>query len=273
MRCPQVGRWLRRVRFCTPGHQVEVKTEHLTVRAWLSQDKARPGNRLTLVAEVDLPQRTHIYAPGVEGYRPTAWTIETRSDLAIHAPQFPPSKMMKLEAINERVPVFESKVRITRDATISAGVRASIIEWRATLEYQACDDEVCYLPEKVPLTFTVQMESLDRQRVPENMRRKAPGGDCCHREIVPDTDFRLLKIAHKSDAFDHSGIEQDKNLALPLDRLRELVANGIVGSLAPRHFSFLGSIPAPRKLIETSAPEVATELRDDSIDGVLLTLV
>jgi hypothetical protein len=73
------------------------------------------------------------------------------------------------------VPVFEGKVRITRDFTISPGARSPKVEVRGQFEYQACDDKICYIPRTVPLTFAVDLESLDRERVPEPLRRKAPG--------------------------------------------------------------------------------------------------
>ena len=72
------------------------------------------------------------------------------------------------------------------------------------------------------------------------------GGDCSYRIIPFDTDLKTLRIAHKSDAFDIRGIESDKNLALPLDRLKSLAELGVIGSVAPRHFSFMGSIAALR---------------------------
>jgi len=48
--------------------------------------------------------------------------------------------------------------------------------------------------------------------------------------------------AHKSDSFDHSGVQADRNLAFPMDRFRELVARGEIGAMNHRHFSFMGSI-------------------------------
>ncbi|MFZ0962929.1 MAG: glycine/sarcosine/betaine reductase selenoprotein B family protein [Terriglobia bacterium] len=99
------------------------------------------------------------------------------------------------------------------------------------------------------------------------------GGDYSFREIPLETDLDTLQIAHKSDAFDHSGIESDKNLALPLDRLRELEAEGRIGEVAPRHYSFMGSISAPGRLVSVTAPEVARRLAEDEVDGVLLTPV
>ena len=99
------------------------------------------------------------------------------------------------------------------------------------------------------------------------------GGDYSFREISLETNLDTLQIAHKSDAFDHSGIERDKNLALPLDRLRELKAESRIGDVAPRHYSFMGSISAPARLVSITAPEIARRSAEDGVDGVLLTPV
>ncbi|MGH9613835.1 MAG: glycine/sarcosine/betaine reductase selenoprotein B family protein [Bryobacteraceae bacterium] len=97
--------------------------------------------------------------------------------------------------------------------------------------------------------------------------------DCSYREIPWGTAVEQLQIGQTSDAFDHSGIEADRNLALPLDRLRELIEAGFVGESAPRHFSIMGSIIAPARLISESGPEIASKLKDDSVDDVLLAPV
>jgi D-proline reductase (dithiol) PrdB len=110
-----------------------------------------------------------------------------------------------------------------------------------------------------------------------HLREQAPfdpavkGGDYSYREIPADSD-RLL-ISHKSDAFDHTGIERDYNLALPLDRLRELRDEGFIGKVAARHYSLMGSITAPARLVEITAPELVRRLADDGVDAVLLTPV
>jgi D-proline reductase (dithiol) PrdB len=99
------------------------------------------------------------------------------------------------------------------------------------------------------------------------------GGDYSYRVIPIDTDLSALQIAHRSDAFDIRGITTDKNLALPLDRLKSMADDGVIGSVAPRHFSFMGSIAAPGRLIANTAPEVARLLLEDEVDAVLLTPV
>lgn len=97
--------------------------------------------------------------------------------------------------------------------------------------------------------------------------------DCSYREIPCGTDLPTLRIGQTSDAFDHTGIERDRNLAFPLDRLRESAGAGRPGSAAPRHFSIMGSILAPARLIRESGPEIARKLHGDAVDAVLLVPV
>ena len=99
------------------------------------------------------------------------------------------------------------------------------------------------------------------------------GGDYSYREIPEDIKLETLQIGHKSDAFDHSGIEKDKNLALPLDRLRELKQEGLIGGLAKCHYSLMGSITAPRRVVQITAPEIARKLAENQVDAALLTPV
>jgi D-proline reductase (dithiol) PrdB len=99
------------------------------------------------------------------------------------------------------------------------------------------------------------------------------GGDCSFREIPSDTDVSALIDSHRSDLFDHSGLRQDPNLAFPLDRLRERVRSGRIGSLNQRHLSFMGSITAPGRLVKKTVPLAVGNLLEDDVDIALLVPV
>jgi hypothetical protein len=73
------------------------------------------------------------------------------------------------------VPVYTNTVRLNRDFTISPAAKSTTVEVRGHFNYQACDDHMCYLPKSVPFALTIDIESLDRERVPETLRRKRPG--------------------------------------------------------------------------------------------------
>jgi len=68
-------------------------------------------------------------------------------------------------------------------------------------------------------------------------------------------------------------MHQDPNLAFPLDRTRELTERGRIGSLKRRHLCFMGSITAPGRLIQQTAPAAAQMLVEDAVDVALLVPV
>jgi D-proline reductase (dithiol) PrdB len=107
----------------------------------------------------------------------------------------------------------------------------------------------------------------------EPFDREARGGDWSWRAIPADVDVGSLRDFHRSRAFDHSGLAADHNLAFPLDRLRELVSQGLVGRVAPRHASVMGSVTAPGRLIRYTLPEIAETLVSDGVDVALLVPV
>ena len=98
-------------------------------------------------------------------------------------------------------------------------------------------------------------------------------GDCSYREIPNSIQTQELKSGHKSAAYDERGIEIDANLAFPLDRFRELETESKIESLNHRHFSFMGSITKPHRLITQTAPEVGQMLKVDDVDVAFLTPV
>ena len=91
---------------------------------------------------------------------------------------------------------------------------------------------------------------------------------------IPD-DAENLTLAHYSPNFDRVGWVLDKNVVFPIDRLYELAEDGIIGSVAKTHISFMGA--QPDHTLETirldSGPAAAKLLKDDEVDLVLLTPV
>ena len=99
------------------------------------------------------------------------------------------------------------------------------------------------------------------------------GGDSSYREIPWDSDIGRLVENHRSESWDHRGVEQDPNIAFPLDRLRELVEQGGVGSLAERYLSFMGSVTATGRMVRDVVPEARASFVDQGVDMALLVPV
>jgi D-proline reductase (dithiol) PrdB len=99
------------------------------------------------------------------------------------------------------------------------------------------------------------------------------GGDPSFREIPDSADLSTLRDTHRSRSFDHSGMHRDPNLALPIDRLHELVESGRIGETNRRHLSFMGSLTATREFTRETAPAAAKLLVEDGVDVAVLVPV
>ena len=92
-----------------------------------------------------------------------------------------------------------------------------------------------------------------------------------YRIIPGDTASNELIMSHVSTNFDRSGFQQDWNIVFPLDRLHELCDEGLIGSVAGFHYSFMGAMD-PTDLAQP-ARKLAGLLKDDKVDGALLVPV
>ena len=106
-------------------------------------------------------------------------------------------------------------------------------------------------------------------QLPFNM--KDASGDPTFREIPSDTPLQNLTITH--DYYDHSDADKDINIVFPIERVLDLKKFGDIDEVNYRHFSFMGHIVNHHvhTLMRATAPRVASALKDDGVDIVILT--
>ena len=126
---------------------------------------------------------------------------------------------------------------------------------------------------KVALLSTAGLSMKDdRPFDMEGERRKPMWGDPSWRRLRADATSADVNANHLH--IDTGYIERDLNVALPLDRLRELVDEGVVGSMAETHYSIMGYQGNDATALETgSAPEIAEAMRGEEVDLALLAPV
>lgn len=98
-----------------------------------------------------------------------------------------------------------------------------------------------------------------------------PFGSAECRFLPAATPASEILTSHVSINFDRTGFQRDLNVVYPIDRLRELAAEGVVGGMAETHFTVMGSTdPAG---MSGTADQIAGQLRQERIDSVLLSPV
>jgi hypothetical protein len=144
---------------------------HLEISSYLSDQVAAPGTHFSIVLDIKPERHVHVYAPTVTGYKPIALVIQPQTALVVRDTHVPQPEDYFFKPLNEHVPVFQKPFRIVQDVEIDPSrERAAALKdvktmtIGATLNYQACDDKVCFDPQSVPLSWTIALRPLDTER-------------------------------------------------------------------------------------------------------------
>jgi len=152
-------------------HATKITGAHVTLTSYATDQVAAPGTHFSLVVEAAPAARVHVYAPGASGYKPVTLTLRLQPGVVVKAAQFPKPEDYFFKPLNEHVLVYQHPFRIVQDVMIdpsTAGTAAlkdvTTLTIAGTFAYQACDDKVCFLPQSVPLSWTIGVKPLDRER-------------------------------------------------------------------------------------------------------------
>jgi D-proline reductase (dithiol) PrdB len=126
---------------------------------------------------------------------------------------------------------------------------------------------------RVALLSTAGISMKDDTPFDMDFERKHPTrGDSSFRRLRSNATAAQIEANHLH--IDTGYIERDLNVALPLDRLRELVSEGVVGSIAETHYSIMGFQGSDSSKLENeSAPAIAASMKSEEVDLALLAPV
>ncbi|GAC1546726.1 MAG: glycine/sarcosine/betaine reductase selenoprotein B family protein [Herpetosiphon sp.] len=95
-------------------------------------------------------------------------------------------------------------------------------------------------------------------------------GDASYRIIPAGTARERITITHAY--YDHADADADLNIVFPLELLVRLGKQGVIGPPVDS-YGFMGHITGAQvdTLIRRSVPEVVERLKEQDVDGVLLT--
>jgi peroxiredoxin len=169
-----------------PASATRVSSSQLDFTTYASDAAVAPGNRFSVVVDVVPRRGMHVYAPGADGYKPIALNLSPQPFVQFSPTRYPASEIYFFEPLNERVPIFQKPFRLVQEILIegSADAQAALkgkesLTITGTVDYQACDDAICFNPVSVPVTWTVSLKDLIRERptvTPETPTPPASGG-------------------------------------------------------------------------------------------------
>lgn len=87
----------------------------------------------------------------------------------------------------------------------------------------------------------------------------SPRGDDSYRVVPVDSPREELRLTHPG--YNVARVRQDVNTVFPVDRLKELVVEGFIGSLSANAYTFCKA---------EVVPSIVEELKEDRVDLALL---
>jgi peroxiredoxin len=157
----------------SPIEAIEGETAHLKFTAYASDPAITVGTRFSVAVEIEPNPGMHLYAPGADelGYRVLGLSLSPLPHTRFEPVAYPASEIYHFEPLDERVPVYQRPFRLVQEIVVEGDPESTArlaeidaLTLTGRLDYQACDDKVCFNPESVPLTWTLAVQPLDRTR-------------------------------------------------------------------------------------------------------------
>ena len=161
-------------------------TGHLMIMASQSDAEIASGTRFALILDIRPKAGIHVYAPGAEafGYRVVSFTLESESFFRALPIEYPSSEIYHFVPLDERVSVYQAPFRMVQEVVLPGTPEVEqalglfpmpnpqlpdtpevetpdVLTVTGTLDYQACNDEVCFEPVSVPVSWTVALVPPD----------------------------------------------------------------------------------------------------------------
>jgi peroxiredoxin len=149
----------------------QVSAAHLDVKTYPSDAAIAPGDRFAIALDVTPKPRIHVYAPGAAGYRVVGVTMTAQPHVRVLPIRYPKSEVYFFKPLNERVPVYAKPFTLVQELVLEGSPEAQAA-WRGkesvtlngTLDFQACDDKMCFNPASIPLSWTLALRPIIRER-------------------------------------------------------------------------------------------------------------
>ena len=156
----------------TPYNGTRISTGQLEITTYPSDPAVAPGNHIGLAVTIEPHRNMHVYAPGAASYRAVALTMTPQPFIRVLSMKYPASEMYLFKPLKERVPVYRKPFTLLLNVVVEGNQQAQAalrgkpsLTLTGALDYQACDDKVCFNPVSVPLSWTLTLRPLVVERI------------------------------------------------------------------------------------------------------------
>jgi DsbC/DsbD-like thiol-disulfide interchange protein len=124
--------------------------QHVTAAASTAA-QAEPRGRIALHLDVTPNPKIHVYGPGAKEFTPVSLVLTPRAGMAVGKPVYPDAPPG-----DDGVPAYRKAFRITLPVTLPRVNDDVVVS--GVLNYQACDDRLCYPVASLPVSWTIRAQ-------------------------------------------------------------------------------------------------------------------
>ena len=138
--------------------QLVTETKHLKLSVSANPRSAASGAKVSLFIDVEPKPKMHVYAPDQKEYIPIALTLTPDAAFRAQPIRFPPAETYFFAPLKETQRVYSKPFRIEQPVTLAANAGTGEVTIKGAVRYQACDDAICYVPQNVPVSWTIALK-------------------------------------------------------------------------------------------------------------------
>lgn len=151
-----------------PQEKTKVEESIVTVKVLPPERPVRPGEIFELSLELHILPGFHLNSEktGDEMLVPTSIELENKEAFEIKEAIFPEPQVKKFKFATKPLSVYEGQVKVKLKIELKPAVKESTVELAGKVRYQACNDEACLRPARLPFKATLRVagnSSLSRR--------------------------------------------------------------------------------------------------------------
>jgi DsbC/DsbD-like thiol-disulfide interchange protein len=160
-----------------PSAPAAAQNGKIPVSGYFSVDPAQQGTTFQAAVVLDIPRELHVNSnkPLGKFAIPTRVTVEAPRGFRVTPVTYPRGKVMTFPfAPNERLAVYEGQTVMRFNVTVPANHPVGVERVRVVVNYQSCNDEVCFPPQKAELSLAIAV--VDRNTPMNRVNTRLFGG-------------------------------------------------------------------------------------------------
>jgi len=142
-----------------PREKTKAEEPIVTAKVLPPERPVRPGEVFELSLELHVLPGFHLNSekPGDELLVPTSIELENIEAFEIKEAIFPEPQVKKFKFATKPMSVYEGQVKVKLKIELKPAVKESTVELAGKVRYQACNDEACLRPARLPFKTIVRV--------------------------------------------------------------------------------------------------------------------